>query len=135
MWNVFHQPSVLVFAVVVIIGTGVKVGCHAAIAPPPWSDPEKNPCARMPGGWQLLYWPPLDKCFKIFQKGYPCPETMELSPVGFGITATQTTAVCLCPPGTAQSPITNKCHKLFEKGPCEIGQYFAPIKDLIKSAV
>lgn len=131
MWNVF-QP-VLVF-LLVVIGTQVKVGL-CAIAPPPWSDPEKNPCASMPGGWQLLYWPPLDKCFKIFQRGYPCPDTMELSPVGFGSTATQTTAVCLCPPGTAQSPITNKCHKLFEKGPCEIGQYFAPIKDLVKSAV
>lgn len=40
---------------------------HAAIVPPPWSDPVKNPCARLPNGWQLLYWAPLNDCFKIFQ--------------------------------------------------------------------
>lgn len=38
----------------------------AAIEPPPWSDPTKNPCANQPGGWQLLYWPPLEQCFKIY---------------------------------------------------------------------
>ncbi len=58
---------------------------YGAIAPPPWSDPSKNPCANMPGGWQLIYWAPLKKCFKIFQMGYPCPDTMELSPVGPGV--------------------------------------------------
>uniref|UniRef100_A0A182FTP4 DUF4789 domain-containing protein n=1 Tax=Anopheles albimanus TaxID=7167 RepID=A0A182FTP4_ANOAL len=101
----------------------------AAIVPPPWSDPNKNPCASQPGGWQLLYWPPLKRCFKIFQLGYPCPDTMELSPVGAGSTGLGSTAECRCPPGTAQSPLTKKCHKLFERGPCEFGQYFAPIAD------
>lgn len=38
----------------------------AAIEPPPWSDPTKNPCANKPGGWQLLYWQPLKQCFKIY---------------------------------------------------------------------
>lgn len=38
----------------------------AAIEPPPWSDPSRNPCASKPGGWQLLYWAPLKQCFKIY---------------------------------------------------------------------
>lgn len=38
----------------------------AAIVAPPWSNPSSNPCALQPGGWQLLYWAPLKKCFKIF---------------------------------------------------------------------
>lgn len=42
------------------------VDINGAIVPPPWSDPSKNPCATMPGGWQLLYWAPLQQCFKIF---------------------------------------------------------------------
>lgn len=42
------------------------VHVDGAIVPPPWSDPSKNPCANMPGGWQLLYWAPLKQCFKIF---------------------------------------------------------------------
>lgn len=40
---------------------------NAAIVPPPWGDPTKNPCAKLPGGWQLLYWAPLNDCYKIFQ--------------------------------------------------------------------
>lgn len=135
MWNYAFHSTVFNSLIVLTIFKLVDNGVYAAIAPPPWSDPSKNPCAALPGGWQLLYWPPLDKCFKIFTKGYPCPDSMELSPVGFGITAIQTTAVCLCPPGTAQSPLTSQCHKLFEKGPCEAGQYFAPIKDMVKSAM
>lgn len=101
-----------------------------AIIPPPWSDPEKNPCASQPGGWQLLYWPPLKQCFKIFQKGYPCPETMELSPVTSHVIRTTTNsaiAECTCPPGTALSYESNKCHNLFEKGPCDKGKYFGPL--------
>lgn len=129
---------------------------ETAVVPPPWSDPFNNPCAAQPGGWQLLYWPPLKKCFKIFtvkmlsttqnflvitinlQLGYPCPDTMELSPVGSSATykSAMTTAECRCPPGTAQSKITSKCHTLFERGPCELGQYFAPVSDSpAKSAV
>lgn len=50
---------------VTFISTVTKI--ETAIAPPPWSDPLKNPCAQLPGGWQLLYWPPLKQCFKIFQ--------------------------------------------------------------------
>lgn len=124
---------------------------ESAVVPPPWSDPFSNPCASQPGGWQLLYWPPLKKCFKIFtvwnstelnqellfwklsfrQLGYPCPDTMELSPIGNSATfkTTMTTAECRCPPGTAQSKITSKCHALFERGPCELRQYFAPVSD------
>ena len=49
-----------------LISTFLQIGCNGAIVPPPWSDPSKNPCASLPGGWQLLYWTPLKKCFKIF---------------------------------------------------------------------
>lgn len=109
---------------------------QAAIFPPPWSDPEKNPCATMPGGWQLLYWPPLKKCFKIFTIGYPCPETMELSPAPLNGKSkgnqNAATAECRCPPGSALSALTNKCHKIFERDPCEKGQYFGPLPDVGK---
>lgn len=54
---------------------------------------------------------------------------MELSPVGAGITGQGSTAECRCPPGTAQSPINTKCYKLFEREPCDFGQYFSPIPD------
>ncbi|KXJ69439.1 hypothetical protein RP20_CCG027033 [Aedes albopictus] len=61
---------------------------------------------------------------------------MELSPVGVGSTSTGSTAECRCPPGTAQSPLTKRCHPLFERGPCEFGQFFAPIADSdVKSAM
>lgn len=59
--------------------------------------------------------------------GFPCPDSMELSPIGAAnIRANGSTAECRCPPGTAQSVITSKCHKLFTKGPCEAGQFFGP---------
>ncbi|GAB0096278.1 uncharacterized protein DMENIID0001_117630 [Sergentomyia squamirostris] len=96
----------------------------AAIVPPPWADPARNPCAARPGGWQLLFWPPLQQCFRIFQMGFPCPESMELSPSPSGVGAE-----CRCPPGTAQSPLTARCHRLFDREPCDAGQYFAPRPD------
>lgn len=40
---------------------------EGAVAPPPWADPKVNPCATQPRGWQLLYWPPDGKCYKIFK--------------------------------------------------------------------
>lgn len=49
----------------------LRFDADGAIVPPPWSDPSKNPCASMPGGWQLLYWPPLKQCFKIFTVSLP----------------------------------------------------------------
>lgn len=55
-----------------------------AVQPPSWSDPKINPCAKIANGWQHLYYPPLDRCFKIFTLGFPCPETMELSPLENG---------------------------------------------------
>jgi hypothetical protein len=103
---------------------------RSAIVPPPWSDPNKNPCAQLPGGWQLLYWKPLKKCFKIFQMGYPCPETMELSPIGSSTINLGYSAECRCPPGTAQSPITSKCHKIFEREPCDFGEFFSPLQEV-----
>lgn len=91
------------------------------IVAPPWSDAQQNPCSSEPNGWQLLYWPLDGKCYKIFQKGYPCPDSMELTPGKGGI------AECQCPPGTAQSPRDAVCYKLFTKGPCDANEYFAPI--------
>lgn len=38
-------------------------------------------------------------------------------------------AECRCPPGTAQHHDTTSCYKLYEQGPCDIGQYFAPINE------
>lgn len=108
----------------------------AGIVPPPWSDPAKNPCASMAGGWQLLYWTPLKKCFKIFTLGYPCPDTMELSPTPVSAKRKDVPAAeCRCPPGTALSALTNACHKLYERGPCPRGEYFQPMPEQAKRCV
>lgn len=40
---------------------------EAAVMAPPWANPKLNPCASQPRGWQLLFWPPDGKCYKIFQ--------------------------------------------------------------------
>ncbi|KAJ8668216.1 hypothetical protein QAD02_009879, partial [Eretmocerus hayati] len=98
----------------------------SAIVPPPWADPASNPCATQPRGWQLLYWPPDGKCYKIFQIGAPCPETMELGPSAVG---SEFTAECRCPPGTAQSSRDAKCYPLFTRASCPEGEYFAPVPD------
>lgn len=134
--------------IVLVILMTVKV-VKMAIVPPAWADPERNPCASLPGGWQLLYWAPLKRCFKIFSLGYPCPETMELSPalnrkqrltmnknrkLSFKSNMNSTVsnppssplAECRCPPGTVLYVDDNKCYKIFEKGPCKKNQYFAP---------
>lgn len=55
--------------VLVIIGFASIVRVKSAIMPPPWADPSSNPCAAQPRGWQLLFWPPDGKCYKIFQAG------------------------------------------------------------------
>lgn len=130
-WSVLHAGiSLIAFLTLLLVQQG-----DTAIIPPPWSDPEKNPCATMPGGWQLLYWPPLKKCFKIFTVGYPCPETMELGPTAsIGTSkkkamANAAVAECRCPPGTVLSAKNNKCYKIFERGPCNKGQYFSPIAE------
>ncbi|XP_011495237.1 PREDICTED: uncharacterized protein LOC105360135 [Ceratosolen solmsi marchali] len=100
----------------------------AAIVPPPWANPSSNPCATQPRGWQLLYWPPDGKCYKIFQIGAPCPETMELSPSAVG---SEARAECRCPPGTAQSPRDALCHTIFTRASCPKGQYFAPVPEAL----
>lgn len=75
------NPRIINDAIIMIIILLVTIrAVEMAIIPPAWADPERNPCASLPGGWQLLYWAPLRRCFKIFNLGYPCPETMELSP-------------------------------------------------------
>ncbi|CAD7080307.1 unnamed protein product [Hermetia illucens] len=114
--------------IIVVIQSSALIyfGSDGAIVPPPWSNIDKNPCAALPGGWQMLYWAPLKKCFKIFQVGYPCPDTMELSPPSNN----NHTAECRCPPGTAQSVLNDECHTLFTKGPCSDGEYFSPVTDV-----
>ncbi|XP_046807570.1 uncharacterized protein LOC111685867 isoform X1 [Lucilia cuprina] len=130
-WSALHAGLSLVTFLTLLLAQQAD----AAIIPPPWSDPEKNPCATMPGGWQLLYWPPLKKCFKIFTIGYPCPETMELGPTAsIGSSKKKSIsnaplAECRCPPGTVLSAKNNKCYKIFERGPCNKGQYFSPIAE------
>ncbi|OWR44361.1 hypothetical protein KGM_202658 [Danaus plexippus plexippus] len=101
-------------------------GSHAAVLPPPWADVRRNPCAAHPQGWLMLYWPSDGKCYTIYKKGHPCPDTQELSPGRLG---GRTVAECKCPPGTAQLPHTHTCHKLFERGPCKHGEYFAPVEE------
>lgn len=45
----------------------LSISIKGAVLPPPWANPKINPCATQPRGWQLLYWPPDGKCYKIFQ--------------------------------------------------------------------
>ena len=101
----------------------VCVNC-LAIAPPSWSNPKVNPCAELANGWQHLYYPPLKKCFKIFTLGYPCPDTMELSPTANGLTGH---GQCQCPPGSAQLNTTSACYKIFEREPCNLGYFLSPL--------
>lgn len=44
-------------------------------------------------------------------------------------------AECRCPPGTAQNHDTTTCFKLYEQGPCDIGQYFAPVNEPSNPAI
>ncbi|XP_022912789.2 uncharacterized protein [Onthophagus taurus] len=99
---------------------------ETAVVPPPWADPTINPCAALPRGWQLLYWPPDGKCYKIFQMGYPCPSDMELSPTPNVAGKREFAAECRCPPKTAQSDEDGSCYELFTAGNCQRGYYFAP---------
>lgn len=68
MGKIFSLPAIIVifFQVVIILGLNAALG---AVLPPPWANPKLNPCATQPGGWQLLYWPPDGKCYKIFKVG------------------------------------------------------------------
>lgn len=45
----------------------IAEGYSGAVVAPPWADPDLNPCAKQPSGWQLLFWPPDGGCYKIFQ--------------------------------------------------------------------
>lgn len=104
----------------------------AAIRAPPWADPELNPCANQPRGWQYIFWPEDGQCYKIFQIGYPCPETMELVPTGTR-KPRSLRAECRCPPTSALHNPSGQCYELFKIGPCEKGQYFAPQKETQQS--
>ncbi|XP_045478764.1 uncharacterized protein LOC123683854 isoform X3 [Harmonia axyridis] len=99
---------------------------EGAIAAPPWANPKLNPCAIHPMGWRMLYWPPDGACYKIFQKGHPCPEDKELTPSTTSTVAQNLTAECRCPPKTAEYAEDGHCYQLFTVGPCQEGSYFAP---------
>ncbi|XP_015111656.1 uncharacterized protein LOC107037550 [Diachasma alloeum] len=103
---------------------------NTSIVPPPWANPLSNPCAAQPRGWQLLYWPDDGKCYKIFQIGAPCPETMELGP---SAKSGGVIAECRCPPGTAQSARDALCHPIFTRASCPRGQYFAPVPESLNA--
>lgn len=115
-------------AYLVVLITAIYQELHVtgyAIAPPSWSDASVNPCAKnFTNGWQHVYYPPLKECFKIFTLGYPCPESMELSPVANGLTGH---GECKCPPGKVQLNTTSTCYKIFDRGPCDMGHYLSPI--------
>ncbi|KAF7264723.1 hypothetical protein GWI33_022531 [Rhynchophorus ferrugineus] len=98
---------------------------YSAVAPPPWANPDLNPCVRQSRGWQVLFWPPDKKCYKIFKVGYPCPDGMELSPAT-SRTGKELYAECRCPPGHAFSVDKGKCYQLYTVGPCQEGFYFGP---------
>jgi len=116
MWNVY---------LILLLAVYQKYADCLAIAPPSWSDPKVNPCASMPnGGWQHLYYLPLKQCFKIFTLGFPCPPTMEFSPIMNGMTGH---GECKCPPGTAQLNATAECYKIFDRGPCDKSHYLNPL--------
>ncbi|KMY99698.1 uncharacterized protein LOC6738115 isoform X4 [Drosophila simulans] len=134
-WAALQAGSSILTCLLLLLTTGQNPQQVAAgIVPPPWSDPAQNPCASMSGGWQLLYWAPLKKCFKIFTLGYPCPATMELSPTAVSAKRKDAPAAeCRCPPGTALSPLhENVCYKLYERGPCQPEEYFQPVPDQVR---
>lgn len=121
MWNAYLKLST-----VLSLGLFYQRTDALAISPPSWSDPEVNPCARVSNGWQHLYYAPLKACFKIFTTGFPCPDTMELSPLKNGLTGY---GECSCPPGTVQinKNATSPCYKIYERGPCDVSHYVNPL--------
>lgn len=128
-----NQPIWKLYITILMAAVNQKFQASGyAIAPPSWSDPKVNPCAKLSNGWQHLYYPPLEKCFKIFTLGYPCPESMELSPILNGLTGH---GECKCPPGAAQLNTTSTCYKIFDRGPCDEGHYMSPMtpKNGVKS--
>ncbi|XP_023030159.2 uncharacterized protein [Leptinotarsa decemlineata] len=116
-WTWFFQMKLFLFL--------FQPQTEAAVMAPPWANPKLNPCASQPNGWQLLFWPPEAKCYKIFQVGHPCPDGMELSP-SLSKSGKNLSAECRCTPETAQSATDGKCYALFSLGPCDGGEYFAP---------
>jgi hypothetical protein len=70
-WEEFfdaHVTNLLCFQILSTVLLGLDAA-QGAVLPPPWANPKLNPCANQPGGWQLLYWPPDGKCYKIFKVG------------------------------------------------------------------
>lgn len=56
---------------------------------------------------------------------------MELSPIASSqkLTMMNSAAECRCPPGTAQFNVDSLCYTLYERGPCELGEYFSPVPE------
>lgn len=53
---------------------------------------------------------------------------MELSPVQDS--SDRMIAECRCPPRTAQNSTENSCYPIFKQGPCNRGEYFAPVRQM-----
>jgi hypothetical protein len=123
MWHAYITK--LIFTLTLAANQRNLVNSYA-IAPPSWSDPNVNPCARMSNGWQHLYYAPLKACFKIFTTGFPCPETMELTPIKNGLTGY---GECSCPPGKVLINSTSECYKIFDRGPCNASHYVNPLSN------
>lgn len=60
---------------------------------------------------------------------------MELTPATIRTARTGVSAECRCPPGTAQYHESTSCYKLYEQGPCDVGQFFAPINEPANIAI
>lgn len=117
IWIWFFQLELILLSIVPYL--------KAAVVAPPWANPKLNPCASHPRGWQLLFWPPDGKCYKIFQVGHPCANGMELTP-SLSKSGKNLSAECRCVPQTAQSATDGACYHLFSSGPCKPGYYFGP---------
>lgn len=78
-----------------------------AVVAPPWADPILNPCAILPRGWQMLYWPPDGKCYKIFKVSVAL--TWELGYGSRAVSATVTVFVFRNTTLNAQEKTLNHC--------------------------
>ena len=71
----YWHPESVINLVNACILTAFLLFIHGAasfVIAPPWANPQVNPCSKK--SWQLIYWPPNDRCYQIFEQG-PCPRS------------------------------------------------------------
>ncbi|XP_076057395.1 uncharacterized protein LOC143034930 [Oratosquilla oratoria] len=88
---------------------------RGSIIPPQWANVTLNPCAQ--NSWQKLYWPPDQKCYKIFSQG-PCEKTQE-----FYFDNRRAAGACRCPRGSLRAPGEVTCHQEYTRGHCNPREY------------